>query len=160
MNSQRPGRDVLIVGIGNEFRGDDAAGLLVVRELRKKSLPEVEVLEHSGEGASLLELYQERKMVILVDAVQSDLPVGRIVRFDAAKEPVPSRFFHYSTHDFGLAESVEMARALGKLPPNLIIYGIAGKQFSLGDTPSAPVLEAVSRVVENIQEEIHQWFLD
>ena len=52
--------------------------------------------------------------------------------FDAGNSPIPSDFFNYSTHAFSVAEAVELARALNKLPTRLLIYGIEGVDFSAG----------------------------
>ena len=55
-----------------------------------------------------------------------------------------------STHHFGLAEAVELARALDRLPPRLWIYGIEGKQFEQGSVPSPEVTQAIEKVAERI----------
>ena len=63
--------DILIIGIGNEYRGDDAAGLLAARKLRNYDLKGIEVIENNGDGAELINKWTGRKKVILIDAVQS-----------------------------------------------------------------------------------------
>src|SRR3954452_13627171 len=51
---------------------------------------------------------------------------------EAAKQPIPRTMFNCSTHDLGVAEAIELARAFGKLPPRLIVYGIEGRDFDEG----------------------------
>jgi len=58
---------ILVIGIGNAYRYDDAAGLAVACRLRAEHLEGVQILEHSGEGGSLLELWQGAAAIILVD---------------------------------------------------------------------------------------------
>ena len=85
---------------------------------------------------------------MLVDAVRSGAPPGTIHRLDARAGPVPTGFFHYSTHAFSVAEAVELARSLDQLPPHLIVYGIEGEKFAAGVGLSLVVEQAVETVVE------------
>ena len=115
---------ILIIGIGNPYRGDDAVGLRIAQDIKKKSPDHVNVIEQSGEGISLMDSWKDSDAVILIDAVYSGAKPGTIHRFDAHTQPIPSKFFHYSTHAFGVAEAIELARALKQLPPHLIVYCI------------------------------------
>lgn len=144
---------MIVIGIGHEFRGDDRAGLEVVRRLGNSGL-DANLIEHSGEGASLMSLWEFHPAVIVVDAVRSGNPPGHIFRLDAHSQTIPTRFFHYSSHDFSLAEAVEMSRTLNRLPARFVIFGIEGRRFDIGDTMSEPVLKAVEEVTEKIIEEI------
>ena len=136
----------LVIGLGNEYRRDDAVGLVVARRLREAAPASVLVLEETGEGASLLESWQDADTVILIDAVQSGAAPGTVHRLDASAKPIAREFFRFSTHAFGLAEAVELARALGRLPPRLIVYGIEGKSFEAG-VGLSPEVEAAAQVV-------------
>jgi len=136
----------LIIGLGNEYRRDDAVGLVVARRLREAAPLSVLVREETGEGASLLESWQDADTVILIDAVQSGAAPGTVHRLDAHERPIAREFFRFSTHAFGLAEAVELARALGRLPPRLIVYGVEGKSFEAG-VGLSPEVEAAAQVV-------------
>lgn len=59
---------------------------------------------------------------------------------------LPAPFAAPSTHALGLAEAVELGRALGRLPPTLTVFGIEGTTFTAGATPTPAVLAAVPRV--------------
>lgn len=144
----------LIIGLGNEFRRDDGAGLIVARQLRNLLDGKIQVLEASGEGASLMDAWSGAHTVVLVDAVNSGARPGTVHRLDASKEPIPSNFFHYSTHAFSVAEAVELARTLGQLPPRLIVYGVEGTDFSSGQGLSPEVVIAVEQVAQSIAAEL------
>ena len=146
--------NTLLIGIGNDFRGDDAAGLLVARGLVAKGIPGLTILESDGEALSLLESWQDAGRLILVDATEPAEDPGATLRFDAGAEALPSQPFLCSTHAFNLAESIELARSLGRLPPEVIVYGIQGKNFGMGAGITPVVLEAVNAVVETIQTEL------
>jgi hydrogenase maturation protease len=138
----------LIIGVGNEHRRDDAVGLVVARRLKEAAPEHVRVLEESGEAAALMDSWKGADAVILIDAVRSGAKPGTLHRLDAHKQSIPTRFFHYSTHAFGAAEAIELARALSQLPPRVIVYGIEGKTFEAGLGLSPEVEKAAQEVVE------------
>jgi hydrogenase maturation protease len=147
-------RQILLAGLGNDYRGDDAVGLVVARRLKAIGGDNVRVVEESGEGATLIEAWKGADLVILIDAVHSGGVAGTIHRFDAETQPIPSRFFHYSTHAFSVAEAVELARALDQLPAKLIVYGIEGKTFDSGIGLSAEAEAAADEVLRRVREEV------
>jgi hydrogenase maturation protease len=147
-------RNILLIGIGNEFRNDDAAGLHVARRLKNYLPEDVEVIETSGEGAALLELWKSSDKVFAVDAVNSGNKAGRIYRFDGLSEILPAKFFNYSSHSFSITEAVEVGRKLNQLPCQFIIYGIEGKNFEQGIGLSKEVEDAIDIVTQKIGDEV------
>jgi hydrogenase maturation protease len=145
--------EILLIGVGNPMRGDDAAGLQAAKLIRERNHPSIRVIERDGEGASLMETWTGAQTVIVVDAACSDSPPGTIYRFDATQQPLPGKLFQRSTHAFGLHEAVELSRALNRLPYRLIIYGIRVKSLEIGAPLSDEVEKSVQEVVERILEE-------
>jgi len=147
-------RHRIVLGIGNLDRGDDAAGPAVARLLRGALPRDVEVAEHGGEAAALLGRLDGVAEAYLVDACVSGAPAGTVQRFDAASTPLPQGLFGLSTHAFGLAEAVELGRALGQLPPRCIVYAIEAGAFEVGEALSPGVEAAVSDVARRIHDEL------
>jgi hydrogenase maturation protease len=154
---ERGPQPILIIGIGNEYRSDDAVGLVVARALQAQKPPRVSVLEATGEGAALLEAWQEAENVILIDAVTSQAPAGTIHQLDARNGPISPDLFALSTHAFSVAGAVELARVLGNLPQRLIIYGIEGRNFSAGISLSPEVQRAAQEVLAHITQRVQNW---
>lgn len=144
----------LLIAIGNPLRRDDGTGPEILRRLRSLDLPNLEYRQESGEGASLMDCWRDRRRVYVFDAVRANGGPGTVHRLDATETRIPSDFFRYSTHAFSLAEAVEMARALGELPGSLVIYGIEGADFASGEGLSPPVARAVDEVVARVQAEL------
>jgi len=142
---------MLIIGCGHPDCGDDAAGLLVARRLRELGWRAVEA---SGEATGLMSCWEGETDVVLVDATLSGAPVGTIQVWDAGQSPLVRERFRCSTHGLGVAEAIELSRAVGSLPPRLRVYGIEGRRFEAGASPSPEVLQAVEQVVRRIREEI------
>ena len=145
---------VLIIGVGNAYRGDDGAGNAVARQLTPQVPPEAIVLEQGGEGTALAEAWKGAQFVIVVDAMQSGAPAGTIRRFDAAAKNIPAEFFRHSNHTFGVGGAIELARTLNELPATLIVYGIEGQDFGVGEGLSDPVEKGVAAVAARILSEI------
>jgi hydrogenase maturation protease len=144
---------ILVLGLGNEYRSDDAVGLMVARRIKSLNLKNTIVSEESGEGANLMEAWRNAGTVIIVDAVSSGSEPGTIHRFVADSQRIPSKFFHFSSHSFGVAEAIELARSLHQLPEHLVVYGIEGGKFDAGVGLSFEVEQAVGEVVNRIRHE-------
>lgn len=149
-----PAPKIICIGVGNPFRGDDGVGRVVVERLRGEVPHGVTLQEETGDGAELLDAWSSADCVILVDAVQSGAPPGTIHRLDAKTEKLPGWFSHSSTHTFGVAEAIELARAMRELPAELIVYGIEGLDFSAGTELSPEVAEIVPTAASLILQEI------
>ena len=145
---------LLIIAIGNPYRGDDAAGLAVAPLLRKTLPAGIQLVVATGEGTALLDAWQDADAVILVDAVHSGSPPGTLHRLDLLAQKIPRLYFRYSTHAFSIPEAVELARVLNRLPPRLILHGIEGEKFAAGEGLSPSVEKALGALVQNILEDV------
>jgi hydrogenase maturation protease len=112
------------------------------------------VVEREGEPTALIDSWNGAQSLWLVDAVSSDAPPGTVHRFDASNEALPASTFRTSTHHFSLGETIELARALGRLPSRTVVYGIEGESFATGDVLSVEVTEAAMRAAQAIREEV------
>src|SRR5262245_38873711 len=90
----------LMIGYGNPDRGDDAAGLLVVRRLRELG---IEARELSGDALTLIEAWRDADTVVLIDTVVTGSRSGKVTLWDAVARPLIGTCFHCSTHAFGVA---------------------------------------------------------
>lgn len=149
-----PSTSPLVIGIGNEYRSDDALGLLAVRALQAHTGNTVQLKESDGDYTTLCETWQQARQVILVDALFSGARPGSICRFDVSTRTLPSECSLASTHAFGLADTLTLARVLGQLPPCLIIYGLEGEHFAPGQGLSPTVQQALPQLVTSLLAEI------
>ena len=144
----------VVIGVGNELRGDDAVGLAVVRAL-SGSVPEgVAVVECEGEPVSLLSAWEGHDRAFVVDATRSNAEPGTIRRLVAQDGPLPPALAGSSTHLLGLADAIELARALDRLPAATVVYGIEGASFDTGAGLSEPVAASAARVAAAIRHEL------
>jgi hydrogenase maturation protease len=139
--------EMIVIGLGNEFRSDDGVGLIAARRLRARGLAAV---EHEGDFAALIDRWRGAAGVILIDAVSAGTVPGTLHRFDASASPLPRELFKSSTHTLDVADAVELSRALGTLPARVVVFGIEAKQFSAGKGLSAEVQDALPILIEEV----------
>ncbi len=144
------GHTTLIVGIGNRFRGDDAAGLAVLDLLGPEVPAGTRLVECRGDVTSVLDAWRGADRVILVDAVVSGAQPGTVHRFDGAAA-LPASWRSLSSHVVGLGETLELGRTLSLLPGQLAVYGIEVAGTSTGAEPSAAVVAATEEVAAEIR---------
>ena len=138
---------VIVIGLGNEFRRDDAVGLIAARRLRDLGLP---AEEHEGDLVTLMERWRQVDNLILIDAVSSGAMPGTLHRLDVS-DSFPNRdLFNNSTHALGLADAVEMSRTLGTLPPHVIVFGIEVRDVTAGLGLSSEVEATLSLLVDQV----------
>ncbi len=147
---------IVVVGVGNPYRRDDAAGIIAAKILKERVPDSVEVHENSGEVAILLELLRSSKAAIFIDTVVSGSEPGKIFRFDVGGERLPAKLFHLSSHSLGIAESIELSRTMHELPSTVIVYGIEGKAFGPGEVLSPEVEIAAGHIAERVAQDIRE----
>ncbi|KAB2943480.1 MAG: hydrogenase maturation protease [Hyphomicrobium sp.] len=144
----------VVLGIGNPDRGDDAAGREVVQRLRGALPQDVLLAEETGEVVRILARIEGAEAAYLIDACASGAPPGSVSRFDVAEARLPQHASAASTHGLGLAEAIELARALGQLPTRCIVYAIEGARFEPGASLSPAVGTAVDEVAQRLRAEL------
>ena len=137
----------LVIGLGSPDRGDDAVGSAVARVVATR-LPEVAVVDHE-DPTSVLDVWAGHDPVVVVDAVRSGAQAGTVhwLETGPAAPPVSTGTWRHTgpggTHAVGLAEMVELGRALGRLPTRLVVVGIEAERFDHG----APLTPRVAAAV-------------
>jgi hydrogenase maturation protease len=153
-----PPRKVLVLAVGNPDRGDDGVGVMVAQNLRGRLPNDVTVLPRSGDMLSLIEDCAGFDALVCVDAAApmtgSMTAPGRIHRFDLARDTLPRELAVTSSHAFGLAEAIDLARALQRAPQTIIVYAVEGRCFDGGSALTPEVVTAAGVVADHVVAEI------
>jgi hydrogenase maturation protease len=151
------GGGAVVIGVGNEFRGSDAAGLIVAGRLAERPGLQAVVVRWEADPAGLLEAWDNADLAIVVDSAVSGAEPGTVKRFDASAVPLPARLrLGMTTHALGVAEAIELARALDRLPRRLVVYCIEGSSFATGAALDPSVERAIDETVERIVGDLEQ----
>lgn len=140
--------DILVIGIGNDFRRDDGAGLWVARQLRDKF--DGRVLESHGDLIATIDVWGDAKRVYIVDAAKGDAIPGTVHQIDGLTVLPPVRSLRGSSHGQDIFAVIELARSLGRLPQAVNIIAIEGEHFSYGTELSSAVRRGAERALEII----------
>jgi hydrogenase maturation protease len=151
---------IVVIGVGNELRGDDALGLIAVRMLNDHPVPGVTYLEQTGDGASLIELWREYRAAIIVDAFSSGSVPGMVHVLDASIVEISHHLFSSSSHAFGVAQAIELSRRLNLLPRTTVICGIEGASFVVGEKLSYSVRQHLPDLLETIEHTLHELLVE
>ena len=145
---------VVVIGVGNEFRRDDGAGIEVVAGLRGHVPDGVELLVSDGEPTALIEAWDEALLAVVVDAVHAHPgEPGRLHRLvlegdrHALDSPV-------SSHGLGLGEAIDLARVLGRMPERLIVHAVEAGDTAQGTGLTPVVAAAISRLVAAVLRDL------
>jgi hydrogenase maturation protease len=147
-------RVVVVIGLGNEYRRDDGAGLAVVTSLRGRVPPGVELVLTDGEPTRLIEAWTGAALAVVVDAVRADPPrPGRVHRF-VLDRPLAEATRSASSHGFGLDDAIRLALALDRMPGRLIVHAIEAADLSQGTGLTPLVAAAMDEVASAVLSDI------
>ena len=149
---------VIVAGFGSADRGDDGVGAIVAREVAARDAATCEIGPLS-EPLDLLDYCEGADLVVVVDAVRSQTTPGtiRVIEMDVVNRGHDVESFgagdgSTSTHGIGLIGVLRVAKAIGRAPRRLVVVGIEGECFALGDDVSPRVRAAVPEAVRQVLE--------
>jgi hydrogenase maturation protease len=153
---------IIVIGIGQSLRGDDAVGPKAVRQWQESfpetaSRPEVRVETLELPGLDLLTYLDGMDDAVLVDAIQCSALVGTLHRFmlnDALSFTPDAR----SAHGWGVAETLQLGCALypSLAKCRMILIGLTGKDFEMGAKLSPEVEAALPETAKMIHLEVRR----
>ena len=143
----------VVIGVGNRWRRDDAAGLEVIDALRRRVDDSVSLVESDGEPTRLLDAFALAPRVIMVDAVVTGGSPGTVHRF--SDEDLPDGMgIGQSSHLVQLYETIALGKLLDKLPNGLNLIGIEASDFDNGEGMTDAVAAGVGAATEAVLMEL------
>ena len=153
---------ILIAGVGNELRQDDAFCVLLAQKLQlEASFPAyVKVMEIGSGGIHLVQqLFDGYQVLILLDIVQWGGPPGTIhfkeveVKDITKLPPDEKNAFLADMHYINPLKALMMAKAINVLPKQVIFLGCESAEHEeIGIGVSAAVEEAIPVAFQRIYE--------
>ena len=151
LKESKPDPRLAVIGIGNELWGDDAAGVLVARQLKAKNLPFDGLFIIDAGPAPENFSGQIRRFqpdfVLLIDAMRPGSPdaaPGRIEWIEISGLDGVSAL----THGMPLSVLGEFLRQ--QLDCSIGLLGIEGDVFTLAENLSLPVKASVKKIVHEL----------
>jgi hydrogenase maturation protease len=142
---------LLVVACGNALAGDDSVGARVLDALGGRTGEEVRLRFLPHVGIELLDLSAEAEAeaVLVVDAVVSGAPPGTLHLVALpSRDLLPRGLGSLSSHGWSLAETLGLARGLGRSLPRMMLLGVEIGSVAPGAELSPAVGAAVALVLE------------
>jgi hydrogenase maturation protease len=148
---------VIVAGIGNLLLTDEGVGVRVVQALqaRAEEFPEVEFLDLGAAGMALLHVLAGRRKAVIVDCAFMGETPGTIRRFTPEEARSVKRLTGFSLHEGDLLQVLELARALGQAPDEIVVLGIQPADVSPGCELSSVLQAKLEECVRRVVEEVH-----
>ena len=148
---------VNIVAVGNMLMGDDGVGPAALQHLAARTLPPSVRLHDAGLAVSdVLCRLDPAEPLIVIDALRGDGGAGSVYKtaFDeAAWEHQP---FHaaISLHELSVLPALRMEALTGREFGDVTIFGVEPAVIEWGVGLSAPVADAMDRLIEAVLEHV------
>ena len=114
----------IVLGVGNPILTDDGVGIKIAQKLKERK-PELEVVETSEVGISLLDLVAGYDKLILIDSIKTEQgELGELYKLGL--EDLPSTMWFSSSHGIDITAAFKLGQRLGYIMPRYIsIYAVA-----------------------------------
>ncbi len=147
-----------ILGVGNILMQDEGVGVHAVRAFQERyAVPEgVEIVDGGTTGFGLLEYFEDRDKVLIVDAVNFGKEPGYIDMVE--NESIPARFgTKASMHHLGLLEVISVTNLMGSGPKELCLIGIQPKTMELGLDMTPEMRDKINAIIERMVAKLREW---
>ena len=149
---------ITILGLGNILLQDEGVGVHAVNMFQERyTVPDyVEIVDGGTAGLDLLQYFEGRDKVLIVDAVDFKKEPGYIGVLE--NEAIPARFgTKTSMHHLGLLEVLSVTRLLDSLPRELCLIGIQPKDIELSLDMTTLIWDNMNSLVERIVGKLQEW---
>ncbi|WP_096288202.1 hydrogenase maturation protease [Mycobacterium ahvazicum] len=148
--------EVVVVGLGNILRKDDAVGIVAAVALKDLDLPGVCVVAGVAEPLSLLDAWSGARLAVVIDGTVSSPPTPGYIRRCSVGDVVDS-CGALSSHTVDIGRTYALGKALGnRVPDELVVFtiDIAATDHGIGLTPQ--VARAIPDVIGMAVDEINR----
>ena len=143
----------MIISLGNEILGDDAAGFIIGDKLGE--LLKTENHRMNSISLDMLDLMTDGQNLIIIDTVcVPDKEIGLVFRYDIDEF---DKYIHLtSPHTINVPTMLKLAGLYGNVPEKIYLYGINIENKLVFSESLTPVLEAK---VNSITDYIYRDYL-
>lgn len=147
-------KNILVLGLGNILLGDEGVGVRVIEQLLSRSLPdEIEVIDGGTAGYELINFFEGKEKVIIVDAVKTNDTPGSVYKMDLSVVQ-EDETVQLSLHQIGLKNVFKMASMMD-LNPEVTLIGIVPKDYQDYNIGlSEEVEKAIPLAIETVLKEL------
>ena len=136
---------IVVIGLGNRYRGDDGVGVAAAAELNRLALPGVRVVTDIAEPTGLLEAWSGATLAVVIDAAVGTPPrPGRVRRCGLGDVAAGDGL---SSHSVDVVRTHALGEALGRVPAELVLLTVEVADTDHGTGLTPRVARAVPEVL-------------
>ena len=149
-------RDILVAGLGNALMSDEGVGAVVLERLSSDGarFPRVEFADLGASAMRALHAMAGRRKAVFVDCALMGEEPGAIRRFTPEQVRSQKALAGLSLHEGDLLKVIELSRALGECPQEVVIFGIQPQQIAPGQGLSPALKARLGQYVDAVAAEL------
>ena len=154
-------RETLVIGVGNILLTDDGAGICAMRQLRdsKPALANTQFLDAGTLNFMLSTEIERADNLIIFDAADLGEEPGAVQCFLNEELDDFLCSGSRSAHEIGIADLMDFARLLDRIPSNRALIGLQPEIIDWGEWLSESVEAAIPEAVSLARRLINEWNL-
>jgi hydrogenase maturation protease len=148
---------ILVLALGNDIMGDDAAGLIASRELKNIFEDKIDVFELASAGFALIDILEGYEKVLILDSVPAE--TGSAGKIKELTKDSFSNHISWSPHYAGLPEMIALAKKLEiNFPEEIrIIVMEIEKSDIIREGLNPEIQEQIPEFVERSSAVLNKW---
>jgi hydrogenase maturation protease len=149
-------KEILVAGLGNALMSDEGVGIAVLERLREMAqrFPRAEFVDLGAAAMRVVHVLAGRRKAVFIDCAFMDEDVGVIRRFTPEQVRSHKVMAGISLHEGDLLEVIELARAVGHCPEDIVIFGVQPASLAPGEALSPALASRLDEYVEAVAAEL------
>lgn len=156
--TQKNRNQITILGIGNTLYTDEGLGVHAIEALEKQygQDVQVELIDGSTDGMSLLGPVEDTDYLIVIDAINAGKEGGTIIELHG--NDIPAYYgIKMSIHQLGFQEVLLASKLREKYPKNIVMIGMQPTSLELAIGLSKTNEAQLPELIKRVEQQINIW---
>lgn len=156
--TQKNRNQITILGIGNTLYTDEGLGVHAIEALEKQygQDVQVELIDGSTDGMSLLGPVEDTDYLIVIDAINAGKEGGTIIELHG--NDIPAYYgIKMSIHQLGFQEVLLASKLREKYPKNIVMIGMQPTSLELAIGLSKTNEAQLPELIKRVEQQINTW---
>ena len=149
---------ITILGIGNTLYTDEGLGVHALAALQEQYSmdPQVQLIDGSTDGMSLLGPVEDTDYLIVIDAINAGKEGGHIIELHG--DDIPAYYgIKMSIHQLGFQEVLLASKLREKYPKNIVMIGMQPTSLELGIGLSETNEAQLPEMFKLVEQQVNKW---
>ena len=156
--TQKNRNQITILGIGNTLYTDEGLGVHAIEALEKQygQDVQVELIDGSTDGMSLLGPVEDTDYLIVIDAINAGKEGGTIIELHG--NDIPAYYgIKMSIHQLGFQEVLLASKLREKYPKNIVMIGMQPTSLELAIGLSETNEAQLPKMLALVEQQVNKW---